>query len=80
MTTNVNLNPHTNLTIDEVEEKKEQYTLEKHELSMKKALGMPMSHEEEDRLEYIDTLITQCDFIIDWLTITGDEEYDWTID
>ncbi len=78
--TKINLNPDTNMTLDEIEEKKKGYVLEERELKLKEKMGMPMAREEWDRYEKIEALIEQCNFVIEWMTIFDEDEYDWTID
>ena len=80
MTTTINLNPSTKMTLAEIEQKKRDLQLQKKELELKRAMGMPMTDKEYERLERVDALIDQCDFVIDWMTIENEEEYDWTID
>jgi hypothetical protein len=78
--TNINLNPVASMTIDEVEEKRKELVIQKHELTLKNSMGMSMTDAELLKFERIDGLIDQCDYIIDWMTISGEEEYDWSID
>jgi len=77
---NLNLNPDANLTIDELQEKKQELIVERHEFIMKENMGMPMSDEELDRYGRIDSFIEQCDYAIDLMTISGETDYEWPVD
>jgi len=66
------------MTIDEYQQQKHEYIVTKHELSMKKLMGMPMSYREQELHEKIDALIDQCDAIIDYMVLENEDDYDWT--
>jgi len=64
-------------TIEEFEQQKKDYQRQKFELEMKEKMGMPMSEDDLYLYERIDGLIDQMDWIIDYMMLENEDEYEW---